>query len=128
MRYTGSESSWVTVEQPTASVSKQISITDSKTLWNLLSTGDLVRSTWPHSSGSWQIVDVNSANVAIAVEGEEFYKLQSDGLVVYLNMKEYYLQVIEDAGIFCVVGIMMGRFGDIRGRSRFGSSWMIMGM
>jgi hypothetical protein len=96
-RWTGSGSSWVSVEQPTASISKQIAITDSKTLWNLLSTGDLVRSTWPHSSGSWQIVDINTANTAIAVGGDAFYKLQSDGMVVFLNMKEYYWQIIEDA-------------------------------
>jgi hypothetical protein len=97
-RWSGSGSSWVSVEQPTASMSKQIAITDSKTLWSLLTTGDLVRSTWPHSSGSWQIVDQNSANVAIAVGGNDFYKLQSDGLVVFLNVKEYYWQIIEDAG------------------------------
>jgi hypothetical protein len=90
-------SSWLAIEQPTASVSRQIAITDSKTLWNLLSTGDLVRSTWPHTSGSWTIVDTNTANVGIAVGGDEFYKLQSDGLVVFLNMKEYYWQIIEDA-------------------------------
>jgi len=97
-RWSGSGSSWVSVEQPTASVSKQIAITDSKTLWNLLNTGDLIRSTWPHSSGSWQLVDINSANAAIAVGGDDFYKLQTDGKVVFLNMKEYYWQVIEDAG------------------------------
>ncbi|KAF2030067.1 hypothetical protein EK21DRAFT_66409 [Setomelanomma holmii] len=101
-RWTGSGSSWVSVEQPTASVSKQITITDTKTLWNLLSTGNLVRSTWPHSSGSWQIVDINTANIAIAVGGNEFYKLQSDGLVVWLNMKEYYWQIIENAGSVAV--------------------------
>ncbi|KAH5319569.1 hypothetical protein HBI12_113460 [Parastagonospora nodorum] len=98
VRYTGTGTSWVTIEQPTASISRQIAITDSKTLWNLLSTGDLVRSTWPHTSGSWQIVDQNSANVAIAVGGNDFYKLQADGLVVFLNLKEYYWQIIEDAG------------------------------
>ncbi|KAF2831136.1 hypothetical protein CC86DRAFT_378039 [Ophiobolus disseminans] len=97
-RWSGSGSSWLSVEQPTASVSKEIAITDSKTLWNLLNTGDLVRSTWPHSSGSWEIVDINTANVAIAVGGEDFYKLQSDGQVVFLNMKEYYWQIIENAG------------------------------
>lgn len=97
-RWSGSGSSWLSVEQPTASISRQIAITDSKTLWNLLNTGDLVRSTWPHSSGSWQIVDNNSANVAIATGGDDFYKLQSDGLVVFLNMKEYYWQIIENAG------------------------------
>jgi hypothetical protein len=97
-RYSGSGTSWLAIEQPTASISRQIAITDSKTLWNLLSTGDLVRSTWPHTSGSWEIVDINTGNVAIAVGGNDFYKLQSDGLVVYLNVKEYYWQVIEDAG------------------------------
>jgi hypothetical protein len=97
VRYSGSGTSWLAIEQPTASVSRQIAITDSKTLWNLLSTGDLVRSTWPHTSGSWEIVDINTANIAIAVGGDDFYKLQGDGLVVYLNTKEYYWQVIEDA-------------------------------
>jgi hypothetical protein len=115
VRYTGSGSSWVTIEQPTASVSKQIAITDSKTLWNLLSTGDLVRSTWPHTSGSWTIVDINAANIAIAVGGDDFYKLQSDGLVVFLNMKEYYWQIIEDAGsvgIHAAGSFLYSRHGD----------------
>lgn len=97
-RWTGSGSSWSAIEQPTISASKQIAVTDSKTLWNLLSTGELVRSLWPHTTGSWQIVDQNSANIAIAVGGDDFYKLQSDGLVVYLNMKEYFWQIIEDSG------------------------------
>jgi hypothetical protein len=103
-RWTGSGSVWVTVEQPTTSVSRQIAVTDSKTLWNLLATGDLVRSTWPHTSGSWEIVDQNAANVAIAVGGDDFYKLQADGLVVYLNVKEYYWQVIENAGSVAIYG------------------------
>lgn len=94
-RYSGSGSSWVTIEQPTASISKQIAITDEKTLWNLLTTGDLVRSVWPHASGSWQIVDINTSNIQIAVGGNEFYKLQSDGQIVWLNLKEYYWQVVE---------------------------------
>lgn len=102
VRYSGSGSTWVTVEQPTASVSRQIAVTDSKTLWNLLSTGYLVRSTWPHSSGSWQIVDTNPHNVGIAVGGDNFYKLQDDGLVVFLNVKEYYWQVVEDAGSIAI--------------------------
>lgn len=97
-RWTGSGSSWSAIEQPTISASKQIAVTDSKTLWNLLSTGELVRSLWPHTTGSWQIVDQNSANIAIAVGGDDFYKLQSDGLVVFLNMKEYFWQIIEDSG------------------------------
>lgn len=122
-RYTGSGSSWVTIEQPTASVSKQIAITDSKTLWNLLTTGDLVRSTWPHSSGSWQIVDVNTANVGIAVGGDEFYKLQSDGLVVWLNMKEYFWQIIESAdsvAIYAQGDALYSKHGD-------GSVWRYSG-
>ncbi|OAL07691.1 hypothetical protein IQ06DRAFT_14100 [Phaeosphaeriaceae sp. SRC1lsM3a] len=123
VRYSGSGTSWLSVEQPTASVSRQIAITDSKTLWNLLSTGELVRSTWPHTSGSWQIVDTNSHNIGIAVGGDEFYKLQDDGLVVFLNMKEYYWQIIEDAQSVAIHGA-----GDyIYSRHADGSLWRYTG-
>jgi hypothetical protein len=97
-RWSGTGMTWLSIEQPSAQISKQIAITDSKTLWNLLTTGDVVRSFWPYNNGEWLIVDQNSGNIAIAVGGEEFYKLQSDGTVVWLNLKEYYWQTIEDAG------------------------------
>lgn len=122
-RWSGSGSTWLSIEQPTASISKQIAITDGRTLWNLLTTGNLVRSTWPYTSGSWQIVDINAANIAIAVGGEEFYKLQSDGQVVWLNMKEYYWQIIENAGsvgIHAVGDFIYSKHGD-------GSVWRYTG-
>ena len=97
-RWSGTGTSWLSIEQPSAQISKQIAVTDSKTLWNLLTNGYLVRSTWPYNSGEWLIVDTNAANVAIATGGDEFYKLQSDGTVVWLNTKENYWQTIETAG------------------------------
>ena len=96
-RWSGSDTTWLNIEQPEAQTSLQISITDSKTLWNLLSSGDLVRFMWPYDSDGWEIVDQNSANIAIATGGEEFYKLQNDGSVVWLNMKEYYWEIIESS-------------------------------
>ncbi|KAI4948783.1 hypothetical protein J4E86_008132 [Alternaria arbusti] len=77
-----SGTSWLSIEQPSAPGSRQIAVTDDKTLWNLLTNGYLVRSLWPHNSGQWAIVDDNAKNIAIAVGGNEFYKLQSDGLVL----------------------------------------------
>ena len=56
-----------------------------------------MRSMWPYDSDGWEIVDQNSANIAIATGGEEFYKLQNDGSVVWLNMAEYYWEIIESS-------------------------------
>jgi hypothetical protein len=94
-RWSGSGTTWNTIEQPRSS--KQIAVTDSKVLWNLLTTGDLVRSEWPYGAG-WTIVDQNPLNSAIATGGDEFYKLQSDGIVVWLDSVAYYWKIIEDAG------------------------------
>ncbi|KAH8732972.1 hypothetical protein GQ44DRAFT_13844 [Phaeosphaeriaceae sp. PMI808] len=122
-RWSGSGSTWVSVIQPTASISKQIAIADDKVLWNLLTTGDLVRSLWPHDSASWEIVDANTGNVAIAVGGMDFYKLQSDGKVVFLNMKEYYWQIIEDVG--CVKIHAVG--DQLYSKHKDGSVWRYTG-
>lgn len=96
-RWSGSGTTWLSVEQPSAPTSKQIAVSDAKTLWNLLTTGDIVRSFWPHNSGEWRVVDKNPGNIAIAVGGNEFYKLQSDGAVVWLNLRDYYWEVIENS-------------------------------
>ncbi len=96
-RWSGSDTTWLSIEQPEAQTSQQIAITDSKTLWNLLSSGDVVRSTWPYDADGWEIVDQNTANIAIATGGEEFYKLQNDGSVVWLNSQENYWEVIESS-------------------------------
>jgi hypothetical protein len=93
-RWSGSGTTWTTIANPRSS--KQIAVTDSKTLWNLLPTGDLVRSDWPYGPG-WTIVDVNALNTQIATGGNEFYKLQSDGIVVWLNSVAYYWIIIENA-------------------------------
>ncbi|KAF2464079.1 uncharacterized protein BDR25DRAFT_297158 [Lindgomyces ingoldianus] len=92
-RWSGTGTTWNTIEQP--SISKQIAVTDKKTLWNLLISGDVVRSEYPYSSG-WVTVDQNPSNLAIAVGGEEFYKLQTDGKIVWLDMDAYYWRTIED--------------------------------
>jgi hypothetical protein len=94
-RWSGSGTTWTSIEQPRST--KQIAVTDSKTIWNLLNTGDLVRSQWPYGNG-WTIVDQNKGNVQIATGGDEFYKLQSDGNVVWLDSVAYYWVVIESAG------------------------------
>jgi hypothetical protein len=94
-RWSGSGTSWTTIEQP--SLSKQIAVTDEKTLWNLLTTGDVVRSEWPYTGNGWVIVDQNPSNIAIAVGGEEFYKLQTDGKIVWLDLDAYYWRTIENA-------------------------------
>jgi hypothetical protein len=110
-----SGSSWVSIEQPSAPGSKQIAVTDNKTLWNLLTNGYLVRSMWPYNSGTWTIVDNNSGNVAIAVGGDEFYKLQSDGTVVWLDMSGPYWSTIEKAGsvgIYAVGDVLYSRHSD----------------
>ena len=120
-RWTGSGTSWTTIEQPRNS--RQIAITDSRVLWNLLSNGDLVRSQWPHNVG-WTIVDVNPLNINIAVGGNEFYKLQSDGLVVWLDSVLYYWKVIDDQGD--VVSIYaVGFYFYVRRRD--GSVWRYTG-
>ncbi|KAJ4372460.1 hypothetical protein N0V83_004234 [Neocucurbitaria cava] len=122
-RWSGTGTSWLSIEQPSAQTSKQIAITDSKTLWNLLTTGDLVRSIWPYNSGEWLIVDQNAANMAIAAGGDEFYKLQSDGTVVWLNTKENYWQTIESAG-----SVAIHAQGDyLYSRHRDGSVWRYTG-
>jgi hypothetical protein len=110
-----SGSSWTSIEQPSAPGSKQIAVTDNKTLWNLLTNGYLVRSMWPYNSGTWMVVDNNAGNVAIAVGGEEFYKLQSDGTVVWLDMSGPYWSTIEKAGsvgIYAVGEMLYSRHGD----------------
>jgi len=94
-RWSGSSTSWTSIAQPSVSVSRQIAVTDQKTLWNLLSSGDVVRSEWPYGEG-WQIVDDNPDNIAIAVGGEQFYKLESSGLVVWLDLEEYLWKIIEN--------------------------------
>lgn len=122
-RWNGTGLTWVTIQQPSAPVSKQIAITDSKTLWNLLTNGDLVRSEWPYTADSWQIVDLNAANTQIATGGEEFYKLQTDGNVVWLNMKEYYWNVIETANSTAIYAVGMYLYS----RHNDGSIWRYTG-
>ncbi|KAF1997587.1 hypothetical protein P154DRAFT_496543 [Amniculicola lignicola CBS 123094] len=97
-RWSGSGTQWTAIEQPQPQLSRQIAVTESKTLWNLLSNGDVVRSSWPYDNGGWAVVNQDPANIAIAVGGEEFYKLQSDGRVVWLDMVALFWRVIEDAG------------------------------
>ncbi|KAF2118102.1 hypothetical protein BDV96DRAFT_377666 [Lophiotrema nucula] len=120
-RWSGSGTTWNTIEQPSVN-SKQIAVTESKTLWNLLSSGDVVRSEWPYGGG-WTIVDQNAANSAIAVGGEEFYKLQTDGSVVWLDMSVPYWRIIENAGsaaIYAAGKYLYSRHGD-------GSIWRYTG-
>lgn len=122
-RWSPSSPFWITIPQPsTPPLPVQLAITDSKTLWTLLSNGYLVRSVWPYSlsasasasastfsstsnltskadDGTWQIVDQNPHNIAIAATGSDsFYKLQDDGLIVWLDTKQYYWAVIESGG------------------------------
>lgn len=104
-RWSGSGTNWLSIEQPSAQISKQIAVTDSRTLWNMLASGDIVRSAWPYNSGEWAIVDQNPGNIAIAVGGEEFYKLQSDGTVVWLNPEEIVWETIEIAGSVAIHAI-----------------------
>ncbi|KAF2742630.1 zincin [Sporormia fimetaria CBS 119925] len=119
-RWTGSGTTWTTIEQPASS--KQIAITDSKVLWNLLSTGDLVRSIYPHGQG-WTVVDINPLNSAIAVGGDEFYKLQSDGIVVWLDMKNYYWVIIENSSAVSIYAA--GRY--LYSKHADGSTWRYTG-
>jgi hypothetical protein len=121
-RWSGTGTAWTAIEQPSAQTSRQITVTDKKTLWNLLSSGDVVRSDWPYNTG-WQIVDSNTANVAIAVGGEEFYKLQSDGSVVWLDLTAYLWKVIENKGSSAIYGVGMYLYS----RHKDGSLWRYTG-
>jgi hypothetical protein len=121
-RWSGTGTVWTAIEQPSAQISKQIAITDKKTLWNLLSSGDIVRSEWPNNAG-WQIVDSNTQNVAIAVGGEEFYKLQADGTVVWLDLTAYLWRIIESKGSVSIHGIGIYLYS----RHTDGSVWRYTG-
>ncbi|KAF2791875.1 hypothetical protein K505DRAFT_388428 [Melanomma pulvis-pyrius CBS 109.77] len=121
-RWSGTGTTWTAIEQPSAQISRQIAVTDKKTLWNLLSSGDVVRSEWPYNTG-WQIVDSNAANVAIAVGGEEFYKLQSDGSVVWLDMTAYLWKIIENKASAAIYGIGIYLYS----RHKDGSIWRYTG-
>lgn len=128
VRWTGTASQqqpqpWSTIQQPSSPSSAQIAVTDSKTLWNLLANGDLVRSEWPYTESSWQIVDINPSNAQIAVGGDEFYKLQSDGVIVWLDLVQYYWSVIEDAGSVGVYAV--GEY--VYSRHDDGSLWRYTG-
>lgn len=112
-RWTGTGTTWSTIGQ--ARPSKQIAITDTKTLWNLLTTGDLVRSEYPYNTG-WTVVDQNPLNIAIATGGNEFYKLQSDGKIVWLDSVGYYWVTIGEgrnvASIYAAGTYLYKREGD----------------
>jgi hypothetical protein len=61
------------------------------------------------------LFDDNPRNIAIAVGGNEFYKLQSDGLVVWLDNAGPYWSVIEQAGsvgIYAVGELLYSRHDD----------------
>lgn len=122
-RYSGSGQSWTTIQQPSAPSSIQLAATDSRTLWNLLANGDLVRSEWPYIADGWQIVNQDSTNVAIAVGGEEFYKLQSDGSIVWLDSDQWFWRVIENnrsVGVAAAGSYVYSRHAD-------GSVWRYTG-
>jgi hypothetical protein len=119
-RWSGSGTSWTSIEQPRST--KQIAITDTKTLWNLLTNGDLVRSEWPYDKG-WTLVDINEQNIAIATGGDEFYKLQSNGLVVWLDLRAYQWQEIEQADAVAIYAA--GSF--LYSRHRDASIWRYTG-
>ena len=54
-------------------------------------------------------------NVAVAVGGNEFYKLQSDGTVVWLDNAGPYSSIVEQAnsvGIHAVGGLVYSRHDD----------------
>lgn len=122
-RWTGSSQTWTPLSQPSSPSSLQIAVNDDLTLWNLLSNGDLVRSDYPYGPDDWQIVDQNSANVALAVGGNEFYKLQSDGSIVWLDMSEVNWKTIENTGskaVFAVGSYVYSRHAD-------GSVWRYTG-
>jgi len=121
-RWSGTGTTWTSIAQPSVSISRQIAVTDQKTLWNLLSSGNVVRSEWPYND-NWQIVDDNAANIAIAVGGEEFYKLQSSGLVVWLDLVEYLWKIIENQGSIAIYA--SGVF--LYSRHKDGSVWRYTG-
>ena len=107
-----SGSTWLTIDQ-TAPGSRQIAVSYDKTLWNMLANGDLVRSRWPYTSAA--ILDRNAANIGIAVGGNEFFKVQSDGAVVWLDNKGPYWSVIEQkgsVGIYAVGELLYSRHAD----------------
>ncbi|KAF2636165.1 zincin [Massarina eburnea CBS 473.64] len=122
-RWSGTGQQWTTIQQPSTPSSRQIAITDSKVLWVLLTNGDLVRSEWPYSPTGWQTVDINAANSAITVGGENFYKLQSDGKIVWLDTVQYFWSTIENSGsvgVYAVGEFVYSRHGD-------GSIWRYTG-
>ncbi|KAL5381436.1 hypothetical protein DPSP01_007150 [Paraphaeosphaeria sporulosa] len=122
-RYSGSGQTWLTIAQPSAPGSRQLAASDSATLWNLLANGDVVRSEYPYTSDGWQVVDSNPSNIAIAVGGEEFYKLQSDGSVVWLDSTEWFWRTIEEGGSVAVYAV--GSF--VYSRHEDGSVWRYTG-
>ncbi|KAF9735790.1 hypothetical protein PMIN02_008103 [Paraphaeosphaeria minitans] len=122
-RYSGSGQSWLTVAQPSALASRQLAASDSATLWNLLANGDVVRSEYPYTSDGWQVVDSNPSNIAIAVGGEDFYKLQSDGSIVWLDSTEWFWRTIEDDESVAVYAV--GSF--VYSRHKDGSVWRYTG-
>jgi hypothetical protein len=122
-RYAGTGQTWLTIAQPSAPASSQLVASDSRTLWNLLGDGSVVRSEYPYTSDGWQVVDKNPSNMAIAVGGEEFYKLQSDGSVVWLDSEAFYWVTIENSGsvgVYAVGSYVYSRHGD-------GSVWRYTG-
>lgn len=122
-RYSGSGQTWTTIQQPSAPASIQLAATDSRTLWNLLANGDLVRSFWPYTSDGWQIVNQDRSNIAIAVGGEEFYKLQSDGSIVWLDTNAVEWVSIEEDGSVGVVAA--GKY--VYSKHEDGSIWRYTG-
>ena len=122
-RYSGSGQTWTTIQQPSAPASIQLAASDSRTLWNLLANGDLVRSFWPYTSDGWQIVNQDRSNIAIAVGGEEFFKLQSDGSIVWLDTNAVEWVSIEEDGSVGVVAA--GKY--VYSKHEDGSIWRYTG-
>jgi len=122
-RWSGIGQSWTSIQQPSSPSSQQIAVTDSRVLWNLLSNGYVARSEWPYTATSWQIVDDNFRNIQIAVGGEEFYKLQNDGLVIWLDTEQYQWSEIEKAGSVAIYAV--GTF--LYSRHADGSIWRYTG-
>ncbi|KAF1959383.1 hypothetical protein CC80DRAFT_407503, partial [Byssothecium circinans] len=118
---TSQQQQWTTIHPASSPAPIQIVITDSQTLWLLLASGSLLRSSPPYSS--LQLVDTNPLNAAIAVGAENFYKLQSDGQVVWLDPVQYFWSTIEEAGsvgVYAVGAFVYSRHGD-------GSLWRYTG-